>query len=113
MNIKPNVISHTRITHDKFYTKNKTKWLPVGHFFFFFFELLLSTTKKYLLAREGGNMWVHFWPLSLSAQFVSVRSLRLYVPFISVLLSSASYRAGGQARDVASVGPPFTTLGQH
>ena len=30
----------------------------------------------------------------------SVRSVRLSVPFISVSLSSAFYRAGGQTRDV-------------
>ena len=48
----------------------------------------------------GGDMLVYLCLLSLSAQLVSVRSLCLYVPFISVLLSSAFYRAGGQARDV-------------
>ena len=45
-------------------------------------------------------MLVYLCPLSLSTQFVSVRYLGLYVPFISVLLSSAFYRAGGQTRDV-------------
>ena len=44
-------------------------------------------------------MLVYLRPLSLSAQFVSVRSLRP-IHFISVLLSSAFYRAGGQTRDV-------------
>ena len=44
-------------------------------------------------------MLVYICPLSLSAQFVSVRSLRLYVPFISVLLSGSFYHAGGQTRD--------------
>ena len=45
MNIKQNVMSHTRITHDKFHTKNP-KWPQVGHFiiiilffyYYFFFE---------------------------------------------------------------------------
>ena len=41
-------------------------------------------------------MLVYLCPLSLSSQFVSVRSLRLYVPLISVLLFSTFYRAGGQ-----------------
>ena len=49
MNIKQNVVSPTRITHDKFHTKNK-KLLPVGPYFFFFFLLLGPLTKKYLLA---------------------------------------------------------------
>ena len=35
MNIKQNVMSHTRITHDKFYTKKNLEWLPVGNYFFF------------------------------------------------------------------------------
>ena len=42
MNIKRNVLSHTRITHDKFQTK-KSKWLPVGHFFFFSFSFFFFT----------------------------------------------------------------------
>ena len=33
----------------------------------------------------------------------SVRSVRLSVPFISVSLSSAFYRAGGQTRDVGPI----------
>ena len=35
MNIKQNVMSHTRRTHDKFYTK-KSKVAARGHFYFFF-----------------------------------------------------------------------------
>ena len=52
-------------------------------------------------------MLVYLCPLSLFAQFVPVRSLRLYVPFIS----------GGQTREMtqcwANVGPPSTELPQH
>ena len=44
-------------------------------------------------------MLVYLCPLSLSAQFVSVRSLPLYVPLIYLLLSSAFYLACGQTRD--------------
>ena len=42
-------------------------------------------------------MLVYLCPLSLSAQFVSVHSLCLYVPFIS---ASAFYRAGCQTQKV-------------
>ena len=45
-------------------------------------------------------MLAYLCQLSLTAQFASVRSLRLYILFISVLLSSAFYRAGVQTRDV-------------
>ena len=46
-------------------------------------------------------MLVYLCPLSLSTQFVSVRYLGLYVPCsMSVLLSRAFYRTGGQTRDV-------------
>ena len=37
MNIKQNVMSHTKITHDKFYTK-KFKMAVSWPFFFFFFR---------------------------------------------------------------------------
>ena len=40
MNIKQNVMSHTRITHDIFTHKNP-KWPPVGHFNFFFFYFFI------------------------------------------------------------------------
>ena len=43
MNIKQNVMSHTRITHDKFHTK-KSKIAASQHFFFFFF-----------LSKQGGR----------------------------------------------------------
>ena len=38
-------------------------------------------------------MLAYLCQLSLTAQFASVRSPRLYILFISVLLSSAFYRA--------------------
>ena len=60
---------------------------------------LTSVTLLCLPIWSGGDMLVYLCLLSLSAQFVSVRSLRLYVPFISELLSSAFYRAGGQTWD--------------
>ena len=37
MNIKQNVMSHTRITHDKFHTKKKQNGCQSAIFFFFFF----------------------------------------------------------------------------
>ena len=45
---------------------------------------------------RGGDMLVYLSMLSFSAQFVSVRSLRLYVPVISI----AFYHAGGQTQAV-------------
>ena len=53
------------------------------------FNLILSPPLK---------RWGHVG-LPLSAQFVSVRSLRLYVPFINVLLSRAFYCAGSTVYD--------------
>ena len=44
MNIKQNVMSHTRITHDKFHTKNP-KWLTVGHLFFYIFFIFFTISE--------------------------------------------------------------------
>ena len=41
MNMEQNLMSHTKITHDKFHTKN-LKWLPVRHFLLLLFFSTIS-----------------------------------------------------------------------
>ena len=55
MNKKQNVMSHTRITHDKFHNKKYKMAASRPFFFFFFFLITRATNKKILVSAFLGK----------------------------------------------------------